>query len=80
MASGLPVIMNRKAILEVSDKLENVILFYENEESFNYIMENKILNEDERIKIAKLSRKIVEDEYSWNAVADRYLKELGMEV
>lgn len=75
MASGLPVIMNRKAILEIDPKLENVMLFYEDKITFDDIMQNKILNEEERIKISEKSRKTVEDEYSWDVVAKRYYEE-----
>lgn len=75
MASGLPVIMNRKSILEVSKDLERVLLFFDNEESLKKIIENKIFNEEERQKISKASRKIILDKYSWKVVADKYLKE-----
>ena len=76
MASGLPVIMNRRAIMEIDEKLNNVVLFYEDEKSFDEIMNKKILKEDERIKIAKTSRKVAEEKYSWKAIAMRYLEGL----
>ncbi len=79
MACALPVIMNKKTILEVPQDLENVILFYEDEKSFDDIINNKILNEIERKKIAMLSRKITEEKYSWNIIAYKYLKEFGSE-
>ncbi len=77
MASGLPVIMNNKSILDILGKLKDVILFYEDQKSFNDIIENKILNETERMKIATLSRQIVEQEYSWDTVAHRYEIEMS---
>ena len=73
MASGLPVLMNNIHIYKES--LNNVILFYDGENSFDNIIENKILNEKERNKIAKMSRQVVEKEYSWNIVAHKYLQE-----
>ena len=77
MASGLPVLMNNIYIYRES--LNNVISFYEDEKSFDDIMKNKILNESERLKLAKLSRQVIEKEYSWNIIAHRYLQELGFE-
>ncbi len=80
MSAGLPVITNNKSIIKILEKLKDVILFYEDEESFNDIIKNKILNEEERVKIGEKSRKIVEQEYSWNVIAHKYLKEFGFEI
>ena len=74
MASGLPVIMNRKAILEVDDKLNDVILFYEDEKSFDSIMNNIIFNEEKRKEYAIKSRRIAEEVYSWDSIAKKYLE------
>ena len=79
MSCALPVIMNKRSTLKVPQDLENVILFYKDEESFEDIINNKILNENERIKISQLSRQIVEKKYSWDVIAHRYLKEIGLE-
>lgn len=75
MASGLPVIMNNKEILKILYKLKDVILFYDNDQEFDSIMHEKILNEEERIRIGKESRKVIEKEYSWDVVAKRYYEE-----
>lgn len=74
MASGLPVIMNRKSILEVDDKLKDIILFYEDEKTFDKIMNDIILNEEKRKEYAMKSRKIAENIYSWNSIAKKYLE------
>ena len=79
MSCALPVIMNKRTTIEVPKNLENVILFYDDEKSFNNIINNKILKEEERAKIGEKSRKTVEQEYSWNVIAHRYLKEFGIE-
>ncbi len=75
MSCGLPVIMNKKNILEVSDDLKKVILFYENQESFDNLIKNYILNEQERKKICKKSRDIAVKKYSWDVISNKYLNE-----
>lgn len=77
MSCGLPIIMKHNSITEISKDLKNIILFYEDEKSFDDIINNKILIEEERIKIAELSRQIVEKEYTWTVIARRYLKEFS---
>ncbi len=74
MASGLPVIMNKKAILEVDNKLNDIILFYYNEETFSKIIKEKILDDQVRKELSNKERKIVEDFYNWNIIANEYLK------
>ena len=66
--------MNRKAILEVDDKLNDVILFYEDEKSFDSIMNNIIFNEEKRKEYAIKSRRIAEEVYSWDSIAKKYLE------
>lgn len=75
MASGLPVIMNKKSILETDEKLNKTILFYDSKESFDEIINNKILNEEQRKKISKQSRELIEKEYNWDNISSIYYKE-----
>lgn len=75
MASGLPVIMNKKSILETDEKLNKTILFYDSKESFDEIINNKILNEEERKNISNQSRELIEKEYSWDNISSIYYKE-----
>lgn len=77
MASGLPVIMNRKAILDIDQNLDRIIKFYDDEDSFDNIINNEIFNEEERKRIAKESRLIAENVYSWDAIAKEYLKNIS---
>ncbi len=74
LSCGLPVIMDRNAIKEVDDDLENIILFYKNENEFNEIIEKCILDENIRKNIAKDSRKLIEKKYSWEVVAKKYFE------
>ncbi len=76
ISSGLPVIMNKQSILDVDEKLENVILFYNDKSTFDYIINNKIFNEKERKEISNKSRETAEKVYSWDAVAKEYLKNI----
>ncbi len=80
LSCGLPVIMNKKNILEVSDDLENVILFYENEKDLKKLFEEKLLKQNEYKRLSNNSRKISIDKYSWTAVANIYLKEIIKEM
>ena len=70
MSSGLPIIMNSTYISIDIDKVKDIILFYKDEKSFDYIIKNKIKNESERVKIANLSRQVI---------AHKYLKEFDFE-
>lgn len=79
LSCGLPVIMDKSAIKEVDKELENVILFYKNEEEFLKIVKEKLLDEKNRMKISKMSRQLIEKKYSWNAVAKVYLKVMNEE-
>ena len=74
MACGLPVIMNKNVILELLDELKDKLLLYEDEESFDKLLKEKILNEQERKKLTDSARKIIEEKYSWEVVANDYLK------
>lgn len=75
MASGLPVIMNRNTNIELDKEVKNIILFYEDENSLKQIIENNIKSEEKRKELSKKSRFLIEDRYSWNSVAKKYLKE-----
>lgn len=76
MAAGVPVIMNNKSILEILDKLKDVILFYDDEKSLDFILNKYIFNEKNRKELSKKCRKIIEKEYSWDAIAKNYIKEM----
>lgn len=76
MASGLPVIMNKQSILDVDEKLKDIILFYNDKSTFDYIINNKILNEEERKDISNRSRETAEEVYSWEAVEKEYLENI----
>lgn len=76
MASGLPVIMNKQSILDVDEKLKDMILFYNDKSTFDYIINNKILNEEERKDISNKSRETAKEVYSWEAVEKEYLENI----
>ena len=75
MASGLPVIMDRKNILEISSDIRNALLFYNNNDELNKILREKIVDNVERKNISEKSRQLVLDKFSWKIVANKYLEE-----
>lgn len=75
LSCGLPVIMDRNVIKEVDKDLENTILFYKSQEEFDEIVKNKIYDEEARKAISEKSRELIEQKYSWDAVARKYLDE-----
>ncbi len=76
MASGIPVIMYGKTEITEFEDLKDLIFVYKDQESFEKILRDKIFNEKERENIVKKARKIIEEKYSWDVVAQKYLKEL----
>ena len=75
MASGLPVIMDRKNILEISSDIRNALLFYNNNDELNKTLREKIVDNVERKNISEKSRQLVLDKFSWKIVANKYLEE-----
>ena len=74
MSAGLPVIINNKDIIDIMKNLKNNILYFENEDEFDNIINIDILDEKNRQKISKTSRECIENCYSWEIVAKEYLK------
>ena len=74
MASELPVITNNESLKNILKDIE--VLEYKDEKDFDKIMKDKIFNEQERKRIGKLVKKIVFEQYSWDAVAKKYLNEI----
>lgn len=80
LSCGLPVIMDRQSIKDIDSNLESVILFYNNQEEFDLILNKTIFDEEERKKLAINSRKIIEEKYSWDAIANMYLEEFTNDI
>lgn len=78
MSCGIPVLINRK-LNSVPKDIEDVCLIYENQKDFEKIVKDKILNDTERKKICSKVRKVIEEKYSWDAIAKRYLEKFEKE-
>ena len=76
MSAGLPVIVNNKDIMTIMNRLKDNILFFENEDEFENIINIDILDEKNRQKISKKSRECIEKCYSWEIIAKEYLKSI----
>ena len=76
MSAGLPVIVNNKDIMTIMNSLKDNILFFENKDEFEEIINIYILDEKNRQTISKKSRECIENCYSWEVVAKEYLKNI----
>lgn len=76
MSAGLPVIVNNKDIMTIMNSLKDNILFFENKDEFEEIINIDILDEKNRQTISKKSRECIENCYSWEVVAKEYLKNI----
>ena len=72
MSAGVPVIINEK----LEFKLSKSCLKYSTEENFNLLINNEILDTDERRVQSIKCRAIIENKYSWIAIANNYYKEM----
>lgn len=79
LSSGLPVIMKKNSLLDLTDDLKKIILFYNNEDELRKIIKDKIEDEKERKIVSSKSRNIVEKRYSWDSVAKIYISEMNKE-
>ena len=70
MSSGIPVIIKD----ELEFKLSNECLKFNNIKSFNKILTDTILNEKQHSKLSKNVRNIVLKNYSWDSIAEEYIK------
>lgn len=69
MSAGLPVIISKN----LKFKLANYCLRFDDEESFENILENNIFNSDKHIQMKTLSRESVIENYSWDKIAQDYM-------
>ncbi|MCR5421528.1 MAG: glycosyltransferase family 4 protein, partial [Lachnospiraceae bacterium] len=70
MSAGIPVIINKK----LQFKLAGSCLKYDNENDFCNVVKEYILDEEKHIQMSLSSRKKIEEEYSWDAIAIEYYK------
>ncbi|MBP3803807.1 MAG: glycosyltransferase family 4 protein [Oribacterium sp.] len=70
MSAGIPVIISEKLEFKLSDEC----LKYKDEKDFRHIVNEMILDIESRSRLSGRCRKIIEDSYSWEAIADEYYK------
>ncbi|RKD91985.1 glycosyltransferase family 4 protein [Mangrovibacterium diazotrophicum] len=77
LSAGVPVIMNANIKLEIPGKNNNGILKYQDEKDFSTLVEEEILNKENHALHSENGRRLIEKQYSWDAVAEQYLEKIS---
>lgn len=72
MSAGVPVIVNEK----LQFKLADACLKFSTSDQFSEIIQKQILDTESQNILSKKVRRIVENQYSWDVIANNYMKNL----
>lgn len=76
MSAGVPVLIDAKSGLKLPNEGKIGCLCYENEFDFKEKVRTYILNEENRNHQSQQARHCIEEEYSWNIIANEYIKQM----